>query len=368
MLTEKDLRELIRYRPDEPVLSVYLNVDPTQGSADVYKLNLRQQLKDFEKSAPDDVEAMISFIEHQYDWSGRSIALFSASKDNFFRYFSFSTPVRSRTRRMMRPYVKPIADILDNYGHYGVAIVDKRGSRLFHFHLGELKEFEGTSGETVRHTKRGGGSQAPGRRGGIAGQTRYADEVAERNLKESARFAAKFFKDNQVRRILIGGTEATISFFLSQLPKASQSLIMGTFPMEMTAGIAHIHEKVLEVAQQAGQEKERNLIDAVVTAAAKGQEGVVGLDQILAAVHAGRVQTLLVSEGFRSAGFRCTGCQYLTSQTLEQCPFCSNEFEEKQDAVELAIRQVIADGGDVEIVHENLQLEKAGKIGGLLRY
>ena len=124
MLTEKDLRDLIRYRPTDPVLSVYLNVDPKEGSADVYKLNLRQQLKDFEKIAPEDVEAMIRFIEHQYDWSGRSLALFSSSKSNYFRHYSFSTPVRSRTRRMMRPYVKPMADILDNYGHYGIAIVD----------------------------------------------------------------------------------------------------------------------------------------------------------------------------------------------------------------------------------------------------
>jgi hypothetical protein len=81
MLTDKDLRELIRYRPDEPVLSVYLSVDPKEGSADVYKLNLRQQLKDFEKIAPEDVEAMIRFIEHEYDWSGRSIALFSSAKN-----------------------------------------------------------------------------------------------------------------------------------------------------------------------------------------------------------------------------------------------------------------------------------------------
>lgn len=368
MLTEKDLRELIRYRPDEPVLSVYLNVDPKEGSADVYKLNLRQQLKGFEKIAPDDVKAMISFIEHQYDWSGRSLAIFSSSKDNFFRHFTFATPVRSRTRRMMRPYVKPIADILDNYGHYGIALVDKRGSRLFHFHLGELKEYEGLKGEIVRHTKSGGGSQAPGRRGGISGQTRYADEVAERNLKESARHAAKFFKDHKVRRILVGGTEATVSYFLSQLPKASQSLIKGTFPMEMSAGISQILEKVVDEAKRTEEEKERQLIEVVVTAAAKGKEGVVGLDQSLSAVHAGRVQTLLVSEGFRSPGFRCEGCGYLTSHAPKQCPFCSNEFRQIQDAVELAIHRVLEDGGDVEIVHENKKLENAGNIGGLLRY
>ncbi len=368
MLTEKDLRELIHYRPEIPVLSVYLNVDPKEGSADVYKLNLRQLLKDYEKTAPEDVEVMIRFIEHQYDWSGRSVALFSSSKDNYFRQYSFSTPIRNRTRLMMRPFVKPLADIFDNYGHYGVVIVDKRRSRLFHFHLGELQEFDGTFGETVRRTKLGGGSQAPGRRGGIAGQTRYADEVADRNIKESARAAAKFFKQKQVRRILVGGTESTVAYFLPQLPKAWQTLILGTFPIEMSAGQPQIIEKVIEIAQRAELEKERQLVDAVITATAKGKEGVVGLDQTLSAVHSGTIRILLVKDGFRSTGFRCKGCGYLTSHTREKCPFCSNEFEQIDDAVEMAIRKVLTNGGEVEILHDNLQLDKAGKIGALLRY
>jgi hypothetical protein len=34
----------------------------------------------------------------------------------------------------------------------------------------------------------------------------------------------------------------------------------------------------------------------------------------------------------------------------------------------MAIRKVLTDGGEVEILHDNLQLDKAGKIGALLRY
>ena len=45
-------------------------------------------------------------------------------------------------------------------------MVDKQGARLFYFHLGELREQEGVLGESVKRTKRGGGSQAAGRRGG----------------------------------------------------------------------------------------------------------------------------------------------------------------------------------------------------------
>ena len=368
MLTEQDLQELIAFRPQHPVLSVYLNVDPSAGSADAYKLRLRQMLKEFGDRAMEDCEAVERFVEHEYGWTGRSLAVFSSVPDEFFRSYSLSVPLRSRARRIDRPYVKPLADLLDNYGDYGVAMVDKQGARLFHFHLGELREQEGTLGETVRRTKRGGGSQAAGRRGGMAGQTHYAEEVAERNLKDAARFASKFFQDNRVRRVLIGGTEENVARFTALLPKTWQSLVMGTFPMDMTAGHAQVLERALEVAQRSERAKEARLVETVITAAAKGREGVVRLDDTLSAVHAGRVQTLVFREGYRAPGYRCSGCGYLTAHPLKECPFCGKRFEKIEDAVELAVRKVMADGGDVEVVHDSPQLETAGSIGGLLRY
>ncbi len=367
MLTDRDLKELIDYRPGSPVLSVYLNVDPAAGPADVHRLRLRQMLKSV-GCAPVDEQAVERYIEREYDGSGRSLAIFSCQAEGFFRAYSLMVPVRSRARVMDRPYVKPLADLLDHYGGYGVALVDKQGARLFHFHLGELTEQEGTLGETVRRTKRGGGSTAPGRRGGTAGQTRYAEEVAERNLKEAARFAARFFDERRVRRVLIGGTDENVSLFRAQLQKAWQSLVVGSFPMEMTAGHAQVLARAMDVVQLAERESEARHVQAVITAAAKGREGVVGLDGTLSAAHEGRVQTLVLSEGFRAPGYRCLGCGFLTVQQPEQCPFCGRTFERIDDAVEMVVRKAMADGGEVEVVRGNAELDRAGRIGALLRY
>jgi peptide chain release factor subunit 1 len=368
MITEQDLQELISYRPGDPVLSVYLNVDPSSGSSDSYKLHLRQMLKNFEENAPKDTETIERYVEHKYDWSGRSLAIFSCAKDNYFRSYSLSLPIRSRTRRLYRPYVKPLADLLNNYGNFGVALVDKQGARLFHFHLGQLQEQKGTMGEAVRHTKRGGGSQALGRRGGTAGQTRYSEEIAERNLKDAARFAAEFLEENRARRVLVGGTEANVARFITMLPKIWQSLVMGTFPIDMTAGHAQVMDKAMSVAMKEEKKKELRLVEAIITAAAKGHEGVVRLDDTLGAVHAGQVQTLVITDGFRAPGYRCTGCDYLSAQALKKCPFCGSSVEEIEDAVEMAVHKVLSDGGEVEVIHNNKKLEKAGRIGALLRY
>ena len=350
MFTESDLKELLEYKTEHPVLSIYLNMDPSEGSADFYKLRLRSMLKDIDLES--DVNAVERYFDHEYDWSGRSIVIFSCEAEDFFRPYSFEVPIDDRLRISERPHVKPLADLLDSYGGYGVALIDKQGARLFNFHLGELREQEGMTGESIRHTKSGGGSQALGRRGGVAGQTDYTKEVADRNLKEAAEFAARFFAEHNVRRVLIGGTEDNVAAFRNQLPKSWQSLIVGTFPMSMNASQSEVMERAVEVGQQAEFRRKLKLVDTVVTNAAKGHGGVIGLEDTLGAVHEGRVQTLLLRTGYRAPGYRCQGCEFLTAEETATCPFCGNKFKEIPDAVDLAVRRVMRNGGDVEVLHE----------------
>ena len=365
MFTDSVLRELLNYSSPDPILSVYMNIDMTEGTADALKLRLRTLLK--EVHLPEDEAAILKYFELEREWTGRSIAMFSCAAQNYFRAFPMAVPIRSRVFVGEQPYVKPLADLLDAYGGYGVALVDKQGARLFQFHLGELQEQEGILGDEVRHTKRGGASSLFGRLGGIGGKARRSAQTIARNLKESAEFAAKFFDENHIRRVLIGGTEENVNQFISHLPKAWQSLIVGTFPISMTARPDEVKKKAFEIGQQAERQREMRLVESMITSAAKGAEGVVRLDETLSAVHEGRVQTLIVQEGYRAGGFQCQGCGYITTQALDACPFCGKSFAQIQDAVEMAVRKVMKDGGDVEIVYENPKLEEIG-IGGVLRY
>jgi peptide subunit release factor 1 (eRF1) len=264
------------------------------------------------------------------------------------------------------PHVKPLAHLLDAYGGYGVVLVDKQGARVFYFHLGELREQEGVMGESVRHTKRGGASTVPGRRGGVAGRKNNTEEVTERNMKEAAEFATHFFGEKNVRRVLIGGTDDNVAQFRSMLPKAWQSLIVGAFPMSMTASKDEVLERAMQIGQASDRGRESQLADTIVTNAAKGRGGVVRLDDTLSAVHEGRVQTLLIREGFHAPGYRCQGCGYLTAQSIAICPFCGNAFVQIPDAVEMAVHNVMQHGGDVEVLHDLLpeQLQDLVTDGG----
>ncbi|HUV27178.1 MAG TPA: hypothetical protein VMW34_07405 [Anaerolineales bacterium] len=366
MFTENDLRELLEFKTERQVLSLYLNTDPTLGSADAYRPRLRGMLKDVELE--EDVQKIEQYIDFEFDWSGRGVALFSCTGEDFFRAYSFAVPIRDRVRISERPYVKPLADLLDFYGGYGLALVNKIDAHLFYFHLGEILQEKEFAGESVRHTKRGGGSQAQGRRGGTAGQTNYTEEVVDRNIKDAAELAARFFNENNVRRVLIGGTEENVTAFRSQLPKAWQSLVVGSFPISKTASQIEIMERALQVGQEAERLKQTKLIQTIVTSEAKGRQGVIDLEDTLNAVHDGRVQTLVIRDGYRAPGFRCMGCGYLTTEELQTCPFCDNKFENIPDAVDFAVRRVMRDGGEVEVLHDIEQQKDFGQVGAILRY
>ena len=366
MLTETDLQELLGFQTNHQVLSVYLNTDPTEGNSDAYKLNLRSMLKDI--ALPKDVQAIDTYFSRQFDRTGRSVAVFSCALDNYLRAYTLAIPIHNQVTISDKPNVKPLASLLDYYGGYGVILVDKQGARLFSFHLGELREQEGMLGETVHHTKRGGASSLHGQRGGVTGRTNFEQDVIEKNMKEAAEFAAHFFAENNVRRVLIGGTDDNVAIFRNFLPKSWQSLVVGAFPMSMTASKDEIMAKAMHVGKEAEKRREAHMVQTMVTGAAKGKGGVIRLDDTLGALHDGRVQTLVIREGYRAPGYRCTGCSYITAQEIETCPFCGHKFENIPDAVEMAVHQVMKLGGDVEVLHDGQSTESFGNIGAILRY
>lgn len=368
MFGRQDLRELAEYRSDNSVLSIYLNTDPTQQTTDEYKLALRQLLREVENGVnSEDVKAVERFVDLEYDWKGRGIAIFTCAEDGFWRQYSLAVPVKSRAAVSPKPYVTPLASLWDTYGRFAVAMVDRQGARLLLFQMGDLIATDGIVGDEVRRIKKGGGSSAPARRGGAGGSAKREEEVAARNLREAAELTVAFCETHRPRNLLLGGAEPTLSQFKDRLPQVWADRVIGTFAADMTGSEHDIQAQAFEILEQVDHEHEMALADAVITAAAKGSNGVIRLDDVLGAVHAGQVQTLLVAEGYRAPGYHCDGCGYVTAQQLDRCPFCGGNIVETADAVDDVISQVLEFGGRVEIIHGHKGLQEAG-IGALLRY
>jgi peptide chain release factor subunit 1 len=367
MFSQEQLQELLSLDlHDERILSLYLDADSGQEPIDAIKLRVRGMLKNAQLSSETGASAIERYLDHSYDWSKPGLAVFSSTKGNFFRAYPSAVAFRNRLRVGDRPYLKPLTHLLDHYAYYGVILVDRVGARFFEFHLGELQATEGCMGEDVHKLKKGGGSSAVGMRGGVGG-ARREEEVAHRNLREAAAEASRFFANKPIRRLFLGGTAETVAVLRELLPKKLQSRIAGTFAIDMTAGDHEVGARSLALLQEANSKREQKLVKDLIAIHAKGGNAVIGLDDTLQAVSDKRVQTLIISDGYREAGYVHPESGFVVSNVAKS-PLSVAELKEVEDVIDAAVSLAMTQGGHIEVVTDNDQLEEAGRIGAILHY
>ena len=371
MFSQDHMQELLTYEGNgDGVVSVYLDTDSARQSTEAINLTARGLLKEVQPQHDKEAQAIERYLDLSYDWSKPGLALFCGKGGTFFRSYTSPVAFRNRIRLGPRPYVKPLAHLLDHYAHFGVIVVDRVNGKFFEYHLGEPQASENFAGEEVRKAKRGGGSSAVGRRGGGTsgpGGGDHEEEVAARNLRECAAAAGRFYAERPIRRLFLGGTSETVAQFREMLPKQLQSCLVGAFAVDIDMGESEIRRRALELLRQVNAEREDKLVERLVTLHAMGATAVIGLDDTLQAVSDKRVEALIISDGFRAPGYVHEPSGFVVAN-LARSPLTDSELSEVADVVDAAVAQTVAQGGHVEIIAENLMLEDAGRIGAILRY
>ena len=361
MLTDYDVRRAVDFEShDAPVLSVYLNVDPQQRTAEKYKLALRNLLDKAENADPEDVKRVHNYIEMGYNRQGRSVILFSCAKKDFWWAFSFAVPVEDFVFVSFRPYVRQLAKLLDIYERCGVVHVDQEGARLYVFNMGILEAAEGYLGEEVK-LHRGGGWANPRIQRHESGQARQ-------NLQEAAEMAEEFYRSSHTRRLILAGTDKTVARFRELLSIRLRSMVIGQITADANATASDLRDRALELAAKAEAKEAKSIADQVVTAAMMGGNAVIGLADTLTAVQQGRAQHVVVLSTYAQPAYRFVDSGYILLELTEDADLASGRIQSLPDAVESVLRRALAQNIGVTVIDKHEALEKAGKIGALTRY
>lgn len=371
MFSQDHMQELVTYQGNgSGVVSIYLDTDSTRQSVEAIKLTARGLLKEVQPQNDKEAQTIERYLDLSYDWTKPGLALFCAKGGDFFRAYGSPVAFRNRIRLSSQPYIKPLTHLLDHYAHFGVIMVDRVGGKFYEYHLGELQANDSFNGEVVRRIKDGGGSSAVGRRGGgTSGPSggRHEDEVAARNMRDCAAAANQFFATRPIRRLFLGGTSENVAQFRDMLPKQLQSCLVGSFPMDIDAGEPEVRQRALSLLQDVNAEREAKLVERMITLTAQGANAVTGLDDVLQAISDQRVETLIISDGYRAPGYRHDASGFLVAN-LASSPLAEAELVEVADIVETAVSQTVSLGGHVEVISDSSDLEDVGRIGAILRY
>lgn len=368
MFSRDDLQQLAEYQGQHAVLSLTLNVDPTRRTKDEYRLSLRHLLHSVQGRANGDIAVIERYFDQEYDWSGRGLAIFSNQQENFWKVYSLAVPIVDSVFVGPKPYLTPLANLWDVYGRFVVGLIDKQGARFIFVQLGEVIDGEGILGEEVRRVKAGAGSTPTGRRRNPDEPTdRHVNEVVKRNVKDTTHALIEFCEKHAPRFLVLGGNMSVVKEVRAHLPQPWAERVVGTITGDVDVSDLVLRDRALKVVEEVEAQREAELADAAITAAAKNSHGTTRIDRVLTAAHAGQVQTLLVAEGYKSDGFRCHQCGNVTMAPGAQCAFCGGAFDQIPDAVEAAISKVIEQGGRVDIVRGHAALNEVG-VAALLRY
>jgi peptide chain release factor subunit 1 len=369
VIAEDVIRSLAGFRGERaPVTSCYLDVD---GRRYVRHQDLEHEvnvlLHDARTRANGDVSVrrdlhrIEELVKGGIDRSHtRGLAIFACSAHDLWEVIALPVSVQNRVVINHMPAVGQLEAVFEESTALGVLLADKQRVRMFVFELGDLVDHSELFDELPRdYDTRGDRDQ-----GDIA---HHLDALKHQHLRHAADVALAVLQKSPFHHLVIGGPDEIASELESLLHPYLRERLFSRVHLAVSAGVDEIRGAAIDVEHTIERQKEAEWVGRLREAVATGRRGVAGLGPVLAALGEHRAERVLVSQGYREAGWRCSPCGAL-ALVGRTCGRCGSEMEALEDVVEEAIDEALSQSCRVEICVGNADLDVLGRIGALLRY
>ncbi|MDI6783161.1 MAG: hypothetical protein QME64_03580 [bacterium] len=359
-----------------PVTSCYLNVDRRQYPQKTYITALKDLIKRAQssianqkftseqtKSVENDRKKILRYITTEFtDEKTRGVALFSSAGNNIWQRFLLPRPFPNELVADIRPYIQPLLRLLDEFERYCTVLVDKEKSRIYLIYLGEIEEYTFLFDKVPKNIKEPGwAAKAPSHI-----QRRHLHYVHQ-HLKHTADVLWEYYKEEPFDRLLIGGSVEVLTDFKRTLHSYLQQRFAGKISLEINAPMKQVLEASLKVEEKIERAAEAKLVAKLLEGHQTQRFCVTGLSDTLLALQEDKVHTLIISDGFKSTGYKCSHCGYFNIDN-GNCSFCSQKMAGVPDLVEEAVKLAIWQNCEIEYVVNHPIMPELGNIGAILRF
>jgi len=378
MISYDDIRQLQHYPsdPDSLILSLYVNVDQsnaanlnrgfeTKVESLCRQLAEKQNSNEGSKQRFDaECERVRKFLR-AYVPKGKALVVFSDSKQDFWWQRDLQVDLPTELRWSDQPWVRPLLEVIEDHDRFGVVLIDKHRAKILAVDAGGIKQqAEFVSDVSNKHATTGTDH--------IWSQTQMDRDHSKHvqwHAKRVAEELASVIDRMKLSRIVIGGPVEAVSVFTGELPKRIQHMIIGAISAPVDANHDRLVAELRAVQERAEQQDEAKIVDAMITAARKGERAVLGVSDTLTAIQEGRVYRMVVARDFRVDGKECGTCGVLISNGGEKCLYCGGNLEPVPDLIDRASHRVLDLRGKVQMVcgEAATRLAEAG-IGAVLRF
>jgi peptide chain release factor subunit 1 len=372
-VTTDTLRGLAGFRASNGcAISIYIDLDPsvTPTIPDV-RTKFNAVLSEAEKVAEsgagkgrdcrlavrDDIARIREWWEDELDRDGaRGVAVFASSADGFFRALTLAEGRGDTVHVGPSLHLAPLAGALDRDGAL-VAVVSRERGTIYRFEAGRLQEVADESEEQPGQHDQGGWSQ--GR------YQRHIENLVQQHLKSVGGTLDEHARGGGLRMVVVGPEELR-GEFEAALSTEARAAIVGWTTAEAHAGPNELLDVVRPLLDEARARADSEALERFEELHGRGERSASGWKQVLDAASDARVDVLLVEEGAQARAWECPQCGRASADGGD-CPLDGTKLEERADAVDLALHQVLGSGGSFVRVGSGALREAKG-IAALLRF
>lgn len=382
--TRDDLERLYELEAN-PILSVYLHTDPAEDPKGSHRIWLKDALKeqeaqlsgDDQKAFREAAERVNAQIADQRP-RGKSWAAF-AGPDVFIEHH-LQVPMENEVQ-WGRPELTQLEWMLEEYGPYGVVLVDSETMRFFVAVMNEMTELADRKldldtsdwGEKAMMppSQRQGSPTVGSVRGGNQ-REEYQQRVAEhteRFWKDAVPVLGEMKSQNDAEGLVVGGPKDARERFLATIG-AEADRVIGQINVRVGASATDVLAESIPVIQQHERARERELVDELLNRASTSAKASVGLESTLKMIQESRADQVIVNRRLDESLKECADCQYVITQDHAECPNCNGTSlvpGTLRGLLPVLLRRY---GSDLEIVQAEAadKLAEHDGIGTLLRY
>jgi peptide chain release factor subunit 1 len=286
-------------------------------------------------------------------------------------------------------FLDPLLDMIHEPELWGLVVLDRAEATLGYLRGKRIEVLRNKQSQVPSKHGRGGQSQHR--------FERLIEHAAHDFFVRVGEIANELFlpKKDVLKGILVGGPGATKDFFVKEgflHYELQQKVVQPLFDTGYTDeyGLKELVEKATQTLHGLEIHDEKRLVQRFLNEVRKSEAGLAayGEAEVLGALDAGAVDTLLVSEGLRKkrVQFKCSSCGYEFTRTLPDsevekvastsCPKCGGsppEIISEEDYVEQLFRKAADSGATIQLIsaesEEGEMLSKAfGGVAAILRY
>lgn len=376
MISREEVRQLAQVEsPKGSAISFYFQPQTPQDKshreeAILIKDLVRDCLRKAERNGNntalrDDLQHILQVAEGLHGNHSRGKAIFACREQNIWR--EMDTPPHLGQSQIVvnsRFHLKPLVAARSGVPRTCIVLADRKKARIF-----ELAEDTLITKPELEFGPLPKIGKSDGYGGYDAGhRERHVEHEVAAHFKQLGESLQALMSQDKCERLLIGCRDETWPDIEPHLNSFLRQRLVTQFLIDPAAPHEEVREQAMQILQKHRTLEQQDLIREAVGQSQRNSRGAVGLRHVLNALERQEVQVLLVSRDFRSEAVECTNCRHLDTRMVDTCAVCGQKTRELNDVSDALVDLALRNGAEIRFVDADPTLEKAGRVGALLRF